>query len=158
MPLAAYNVKYMIIDSLSNAKKYFSLHKHFAKAFEYIGQQDLTTMEPGKNQVDGDEITAAVMNKEGVKVADAKMEAHNKYIDIQVLGVGQEQMGWKPREHCVSPKAEYNPDKDIIFYNDQPDTYFTLQPGQFAIFYPEDVHAPMIGEGPIRKLVMKVKL
>ena len=29
---------------------------------------------------------------------------------------------------------------------------------QFAIFYPEDVHAPMIGEGMIKKLVLKIKL
>ena len=31
--------------------------------------------------------------------------------------------------------------------NDTPDTFFQLTDGQFAIFFPEDVHAPMIGEG-----------
>jgi len=36
--------------------------------------------------------------------------------------------------------------------------YFALTDGQFAIFFPEDVHAPMIGEDEIRKLVIKVKL
>ncbi|MEJ7678546.1 MAG: YhcH/YjgK/YiaL family protein [Segetibacter sp.] len=46
----------------------------------------------------------------------------------------------------------------LLSYNDKPDTYFTLQAGQFAIFYPEDVHAPQIGEGPIKKLVVKIKL
>jgi YhcH/YjgK/YiaL family protein len=91
-------------------------------------------------------------------MADAKFEAHNSYIDIQVLISGVEQMGWKPRNTCTQPKGEFNTEKDVIFYNDKPDMYFQLQPGQFAIFYPEDVHAPMIGEGPIKKLVIKVKI
>lgn len=148
----------MVIDSLSNAKKYFHLHKNFAKAFEFILKQDLSAMEPAKYPVDGDEIHASFMVKDGVKAADAKFEAHNNYIDIQVCPSGEEQMGWKPRQTCTNPAGEYNTEKDVIFYKDQPDTYFNLQAGQFAIFFPEDVHAPMIGEGPIKKLVVKVKL
>ena len=52
----------------------------------------------------------------------------------------------------------YNPEKDVQLYNEQPDMYFQLTNGQFVIFFPEDVHAPMIGEGDIKKLVIKVKL
>lgn len=148
----------MIIDSLANAHRYVHLHKHFAKAFEYIASQDLAAIEPGKFAIDGTELHASVSLKDGVKAADAKFEAHNNYIDIQVCPTGTEQIGWKPRSACTQPKGEYNPEKDVIFYNDQPDTYFNLQAGQFAIFYPEDVHAPMIGEGPIKKMVLKVKL
>ena len=148
----------MIIDSLANAKRYYHLHKHFAKAFEFILQQDLTAIEIGKYPVDGDEIHASVMNKDGLKAIDGKPEAHNNYIDIQVCPAGTETLGWKPRETCTSPKGDYNPEKDIIFYNDKPDTWFNLQAGQFAIFYPEDVHTPLIGEGPIKKLVVKIKM
>jgi len=36
--------------------------------------------------------------------------------------------------------------------------YFQLTNHQFAIFFPEDVHAPMIGEGQIKKMVIKVKI
>jgi len=148
----------MIIDTLANAGKYKNMHKLFAKAFDYISSQPLETLEPGKYPVDGTDLHASVSLKDGVKVADAKFEAHNNYIDIQVCPAGTEQIGWKPRNTCVNPKGEYNTEKDVIFYNDAPDTYFSLQAGQFAIFFPEDVHAPMIGEGPIKKLVVKVKL
>jgi len=55
-------------------------------------------------------------------------------------------------------KGEYNAEKDVVFYNDAPDMYFQLTNNQFAIFFPEDVHAPMIGEGEIKKLVIKVKI
>jgi biofilm protein TabA len=148
----------MIIDSLENADKYINLHPRFAKAFEFIKQQNLQTIEAGKFEIDGKDLHASVSLKEGVKQADAKFEAHNNYIDIQVCPTGSETLGWKPRAKCVTEKEPYNTEKDVIFYKDEPDTYFQLNAGQFAIFYPEDVHAPMIGEGPIKKLVVKVKL
>src|SRR3954470_1533480 len=148
----------MILDSLSNVERYLGLHKNFRKAIEYLKSQDLESIAPGKYPVDGENIHASVSLKDGGKAADAKFEAHNNYIDIQYCISGTEQMGWKPRENCSEPKGEYNPEKDVIFYNDKPDTYFQLVGGQFAIFYPEDVHAPMIGDGPIKKLVIKVKL
>lgn len=148
----------MIIDTLSNSDKYVSLHRSFAKAFEFIKSQNLETVEPGKFPIDGTDVHASVTSKDGVKEEDAKFEAHNNYIDIQVCPTGTERLGWKPRNKCNDPKGEYNPEKDVIFYNDKPDTYFELNAGQFAIFYPEDVHAPMIGEGPIKKLVVKIKI
>jgi biofilm protein TabA len=148
----------MIIDTLENAGKYTSLHPRFAQAFDYLKSIDLNTIEPGKFEIDGKDLHASVSAKEGVQTADSKFEAHNSFIDIQVCISGKETMGWKPRAKCVDPKGEFNTEKDVIFYNDQPDMYFTLTDGQFVIFYPEDVHAPMIGEGIIKKLVVKVKI
>lgn len=148
----------MIIDTLSNLHKYAGINRNFPKAFEYVLSQNLDAIGPGKYPVDGTEVHAAVSLKDGVKEADAKFEAHNNYIDIQVCPAGSEQIGWKPRNTCIQPKGEYNTEKDVIFYDDKPDMYFELHAGQFAIFFPEDVHAPMIGEGPIKKLVVKVKL
>jgi biofilm protein TabA len=148
----------MILDNLDNAQIYFTLHPLFEKAFNYINAQDLCALEPGKFEIEGKDLHASVSLKEGYKPNEAKFEAHNNYIDIQVCPHGKERIGWKPRFKCVAPKGDYNTEKDVIFYEDQPDTYFELTEGQFAIFFPEDVHAPMIGEGPIKKLVIKVKL
>ena len=72
--------------------------------------------------------------------------------------MGLEKIGWKPREKCVIPNGDYNTEKDVRFFNDEPDMFFQLMNNQFVIFYPEDVHAPMIGEGAIKKLVFKVKI
>lgn len=150
----------MIIDSLLNEEKYFILHKNFAHAFEYIKTKDFTSIEPGKYEIEGDELKATVISKHGMTAAEsiAKFECHNKYIDIQVCISGIEQFGWKSRNTCNDPKGEYNVEKDVMFYNDAPDMYFQLTAGQFAIFFTEDVHAPMIGEGEIKKLVIKVKI
>lgn len=147
----------MIIDTLDNAKNYFGLHPLFEKAFQFIEAQNLATVVPGKFEIDGKDLHASVSVKDGLKKEDAKFEAHNNYIDIQVCPSGKETIGWKPRSKCSTIKADYNTEKDVTFFSDQPDTYFELHEGQFAIFYPDDVHAPMIGEGPVRKLVVKVK-
>ena len=150
----------MIIDTLSNAEKYFCVHPSFAKAFESVKLQNLENTEPGKYEIDGDKLRAIVSNKPGMTAAEsaAKFECHDKHIDIQLCIKGKEQIGWKPRNTCTQQKGEYNPEKDVVFYNDTPDMYFKLTNHQFAIFFPDDVHAPMIGEGEIKKLVIKVKI
>ncbi|HEY9364537.1 MAG TPA: YhcH/YjgK/YiaL family protein [Chitinophagaceae bacterium] len=150
----------MIIDTIVNAQKYFNVHPLFAKAFEYISKTDLNSVEPGKYEIDGDNLKAIFSNKKGVTAAEstAKFECHNKHIDIQFCINGNEQIGWKPRETCVSANGVYNQEKDVQLYNDAPDMYFQLTNGQFAIFFPEDVHAPMIGKNEIKKLVIKIKL
>jgi len=150
----------MIVDTISNASKYFSVHPLFKKAFEYIQQTNLDTIEMGKYEIDGDNLKAIFSNKEGMtaEASTSKFECHNKHIDIQLCIHGVEQIGWKPREDCEHENGGYNAEKDVQLYNEEPDMYFQLTDGQFAIFFPEDVHAPMIGEGEIKKLVIKVKI
>ena len=150
----------MMVDSIENSNKYTILHPLFAKAFAYVNSTDLANLEVGKFDIDGDNIRGIVSDKGGVTAPEsvAKFECHNAHIDIQVCIRGKETMGWKPRSSCVEPRGEYNTEKDVLFYNDPPDMFFGLTDRQFAIFYPEDVHAPMIGEGLIKKLVIKVKL
>ena len=149
----------MIIDTLSNASKYYSVHPLFEQAFAYIGQTNLMETEPGKYEIDGDFLKAIFSNKTGMTAAEStsKFECHNAHIDIQLCIDGKETIGWKPRENCVTPKGEYNPEKDVLFFADEPDMYFSLTNGQFVIFFPEDVHAPMISDGEVRKLVIKVR-
>ena len=151
----------MIIDSIANASKYSSIHPLFAKAFEYIKATDLANIEIGKYDI-SEGLKAIFSDKAGMSAAEsiAKFECHNKNIDIQLCISGKETIGWKPRQSCTVPKGEYNAEKDVSFYDDAPDMYFQLTNGQFAIFFPEDVHAPMIAadDDLIRKLVIKVKI
>jgi YhcH/YjgK/YiaL family protein len=149
----------MIIDTLQSAEKYYGLHKDFKVAFDYLTSTDLSTVEVGKFDI-ADGVKAIVSDNEGkaAAVAAEKFECHNKNIDIQVCIRGNETIGWKPRTDCTAPKGEYSDEKDVLFYADAPDMHFALKGGQFVIFFPEDVHAPMIGEGLIKKLVVKVKI
>ena len=149
----------MIIDTIANASKYFSAHPLFAKAFDYIKQNDLANAADGKSDI-SEGLKAIISNAPGKtkETSLSKFECHDKNIDIQFCIKGNETIGWKPREKCVVPNGDYNPEKDVRFFSDEPDTFFQLTDGQFAIFFPEDVHAPMIGEGTIKKLVIKVRI
>nr|WP_321231258.1 YhcH/YjgK/YiaL family protein [uncultured Psychroserpens sp.] len=149
----------MIIDTFNNASKYNSLHPLFAKAFDFISQKDLISLEDGKFEI-AEGLLLIVNNGSAMtkETSLKKFECHDKHIDIQICVNGIETIGWKPREKCKTPNGDYDPDRDRRFFNDEPDMFFQLTSNQFAIFYPEDVHAPMIGNGEIKKLVFKVKI
>ena len=149
----------MIVDTLNNASKYTSLHPLFAKAFEFINTTDIHSLEDGTIAIE-EGLKVIVSHKKGKTAEEslAKFECHNQNIDIQFCAKGLETIAWKPREKCVTPNGEYSYEKDVQFFNDEPDMFFQLTDNQFVIFYPEDVHAPMIGEDNIKKLVFKVKI
>ena len=118
----------------------------------------MANAEIGKSDI-AEGLKAIISNASGKtkEASMSKFECHNKNIDIQLCIRGVETIGWTPREKCVTPNGGYNEEKDVQLYFDSADTFFQLTNGQFAIFFPEDVHAPMIGEGEIKKLVIKVK-
>ena len=149
----------MIIDTLTNAPKYISLHPLFATAFDYIKQNDIANLPDGVSEIsEGLKLIVNTANGKTAEASLAKFECHDKNIDIQVCVRGLETIAWKPREKCLTQNGAYNPEKDVRFFSDAPDMSFQLTDSQFAIFYPEDVHAPMIGDGEIKKLVFKVKI
>jgi YhcH/YjgK/YiaL family protein len=149
----------MIIDNLLQASKYAAVHPLFATAFDYINKTDLAAIEVGKYDI-AEGLKAIVSDKKGMTQAEscAKFECHNAHIDIQICISGNETLGWKPRSSCKNEREPYNAEKDVMFYTDAPDMFFQLSDNQFAVFFPEDVHAPMIGEGEIKKMVIKVKI
>ena len=150
----------MVIDKLSEINKYACLHPRFAKAIDYIVTNNLLIAEPGTVLVDGEDIKAIIMEGNCVPKEEslAGFECHNTYIDIQIVLKGKETVGWRSRKNSREPKGEYSEEKDVLFYADAPTLFFELQAGMFSIYFPEDVHAPMIGEGPIKKVVMKVRV
>lgn len=89
---------------------------------------------------------------------DAKFEAHNKYIDIQIPLSASEQFGVKPRKECVQSIGEFNDADDYILFEDEIKTIETVKAGEMIVFTPETAHAPFIGKGKIHKAIIKVKV
>lgn len=148
----------MILDSLANIEFYNSMNPHFSKVCAYLKKTDLKNLAEGKYEIDGDNAFLMIVEKELKKPADAALEIHNEYIDIQVVIKGAEGFGWKDRTLCTAPRGEYAADKDILFYDDRPSTYVTLNGGEIAIFFPADAHAPLVGEGHVKKGIVKVRV
>ncbi|KQO20674.1 hypothetical protein ASF10_16515 [Flavobacterium sp. Leaf82] len=149
----------MIVDSLQNAAKYFSLHPKFKEAFEYVNQNDISQLEEGAFEI-ADGLKVIVIVGEGATKEESikGFECHDQNIDIQISIKGPETFAWKPREKCVSPNGDYSDERDVRFFHDKPDMFFELQEKQFAILFPTDVHAAMIGEGTLKKIVIKVRV
>lgn len=149
----------MILDSLKNCARYYGISPRMKKAFDLIAATDWKKLEPGIHELDGKDIYVNVLERELKKKSDAKLEIHNEYIDIQVLISGREEsFGWSERKDLKKPLDEFNKEKDIQLFDDEPQTYYTVRPGQFTVLLPEDGHAPMVGEGVVRKIIVKVRL
>lgn len=147
----------MIVASLDNAEEYFNLHPDFEKVFEFLRQPNLAEMEPGTYELDGKRVFCILQGGMGKKQADAQLEAHKKYIDIQYVISGDEVMGWGPTADNKIIAQEYDAEKDIMFFSDAPKEWNKVPPGHFTIFFPKDSHAPMIGDGEILKAVVKIQ-
>ena len=148
----------MIIDTLDNLGKYVALNPLFADVVEFLKSHDLQTMEAGSYPIkDKDVALKLSLTKQRTKET-AFLETHIDMIDIQVPVTCAETFGYSPL--CDLPAFEYNAEKDITKYGDtKPQTYVTVAPGQFAIFFPQDGHAPcIIEEEEIKKAIFKVKV
>ena len=148
----------MILSSLKYAGRVKTLHPLFEKLFEYVATHNLLDSELGKIVIDDDRLFINNINPECVLELSQKLEVHREYIDVHILLEGKERIGWKDIDSLTSCVQTYNSETDSALYQDVPTTYVDLLPGQFAIVYPEDAHAPLIGNGRIRKLVAKVKI
>ena len=149
----------MIIDRLDNSQNYYALGERFAKAFEYLKETDFTDVEPGKYELDGSNLKAAVQEYETKDEADCKVEAHKRYADIQYIFSGEEVMGIGSLTDQES-LAGYNAEKDVWHFSDY-DYPVKVSAGMFTIFLPQDIHKPCIKSGEkskVKKVVVKVLL
>ena len=146
----------MIFSTLSQSDRYAALHPLFPRAFEYIRNTNLLSLAPGCYPIVGDDLLAIVEHMPGRTRAEAKLECHRRYIDIQLVLEGVDEMGWKPLADCHKPVSDYSAEQDIRFFNDAPATWFATPPGAFCIFFPEDAEAPLVSSGQVRKVVFKI--
>ena len=97
------------------------------------------------------------MAKGAAKTLDeARLEAHDAYIDIQYLAAGDESIGWAPRQ-ALRKLAEHREELDLLFFDDDAQAMIPLSVGEFMVFFPEDGHMPMVGKGELHKVIIKVK-
>lgn len=148
----------MVVDKLENLDKYASLNPLFQCAVDFLKSKDLNSLELGKTELKEHELTVNVSQTHPKTKAEAKLEAHRDFIDIQIPLSGIETMGYTPAKDCLPADAPYNEQKDIIFYDGLAADYIAVKPGMFAIFFPQDGHAPGITETGVKKIIVKVRV
>ena len=147
----------MIIDTIENLGKYVTLNPLFADVVEFLKSNDLQTVEEGKHFIKDKDLFVNIQVAKGKTQEAAVLETHIEMIDIQIPITCEETFGYTPL--CDLPDFEYNAEKDITKYGDsKAQTYVTVKPGQFVIFFPQDGHDPCIINQPeIKKAIFKVK-
>ena len=146
----------MILDNIENAPNYFGLNPLFEKAFECVRGSDVNNLPEGTSEIEGVYLKASVVKTTLKSKTETKLETHKKFIDIQIPIAREEIFGWKSLRNLKEPTQEYDSQKDFQLFEDEPSTYIRVLPGEFIVFSPEDAHAPLIGEGIIRKIILKV--
>jgi biofilm protein TabA len=146
----------MILDSLSQADRYLGLHPLLPRAFEFLRGSDLMALPPGRHAIQGEQLFAIVEACTGRARMEAKLECHRRYIDIQLVLEGVDEMGWRPLAECMEPGTDYDAARDIRFFNDAPSSWIATPAGSFCLFFPDDAHAPLVSTGMIRKVVVKI--
>ena len=146
----------MVFDSLVNAQQYYSMNPHFEAAFKWLEENQ--GIEAGRYEIVGEDCYVMIQHTQGNGKSTPFVEAHNEYIDIQVVTEGFDEIGWKDRATCSDVRAEYSADVDAALWHDESDFFVPVQPGHFVILFPHDAHMPLASEGPVKKAVVKVRV
>lgn len=146
----------MIVDTLDNLEKYVGVSPLFADVVEFIRNNDLSTLEAGKHYIKDKDLFVNITTATGKTPETATYETHRRMLDIQIPLSAPETYGYMPLKDM--PEAEYNSEKDVTKYPGLTGgSLIKCNPGEFAIFFPQDGHQPCIGEGDIHKAIFKVK-
>ena len=152
----------MILDTLKNFECYTSLHKNFKAGFDFIQKALKENLAPGRYEIDGDALYASVQEYETHPAEGAKFEGHRKYIDLQFIASGKERMDIIDIE-----KADVFADYDAaieagLFTPKETPVSAIFKAGDFAVFFPQDLHSPGIqADGipsKIKKIIVKIAI
>ena len=147
----------MIFDTIENAEIYYGLGERFKTAFEFIKKTDFNSIKEGKIEIDGENIFALPEKYITKNPENAAWESHRKYIDIQYMISGAENMGFV--QSCYLDILEdYNQEKDVEYLNGLGD-FVQVGEGEFVVFFPDDAHMPCLKikeNEEVYKVVIKI--
>lgn len=151
------------INKLELAIQYHKNKQVWDLAFAYLRDHDLTTLPVGKyflDPVHEDWGWVTVSTSVSKDLKDTKLEAHRKYIDIQHVVSGGEQMGMAPLSSATVTEP-YSETREVGFFTSPNVKFYVAKPDEFFIFFPSDAHEPSVKtDGPtdVKKVVIKVQV
>lgn len=149
----------MILDSIKSFEKYISLHKSFGKVYSFLRENDLHKIAEGKHIIEENNIWCTVSSTAGKGLEElAPLEVHDSFIDIHVVLEGTETMGFRDRAKCNGDDIKYDDSTDTAILAEEPEAFISYSDDNFVLCFPQDAHAPMMGNGIIKKAVFKVRL
>ncbi len=134
----------MIYDKWDNRELYRAM---FPEVWSMVEKffEDNHSPEEGKYELDGDKVFVSVSCYNSRDIAESKSEAHQKYIDIQIVLAGEEDIFCSLPGAVDVASADFS-GSDCAFFPLEAEKCFPvrMKPGVFAVFFPGEGHAPMV--------------
>lgn len=157
-PITANGGTKMILDRIENRSLYEAISPSIKKGLEYLATLSAEDFKEERIELDGKNLFVLHQLYETIDATTQKYENHARYIDIQYILEGTEIIRYADSAG-LTVAAPYDETKDAGFFDLAPGTDCLMGPGDFALFFPRDAHAPKIAAGipgPVKKAVVKV--
>ena len=149
----------MIYAEISDLSKYYGLSENLDTAIRFLEKCDLSTLVPGRNEVDGDKVFINRFGYETMPEEQAFFEAHEDYADIHLLLSGEEKIGVSdPR---FLREFDRNPADDFIGYHGEVESFNHMTRNKFLVAFPGEAHMVKVQYADstrVEKAVVKVKI
>jgi len=150
----------MLVADLDHVEHQAPPDPRFRQAIEFLRRKDLLELPDGNVPIDGKCVFAILQRYRTARADAPKFEYHRNYIDVQFLLSGEEVIGWAPAAE-MTPSFNYDEQQDVCFGLMEPGKWSAVRlgPGQLAVLWPEDAHAPRLAAGKpclVRKIVVKI--
>ncbi len=147
----------MIIDSLEHCCYYQRSVPELWDVLRFAERAQRDNLPPGEYKLGKN--FAFVQEGNTRSLEDADFEAHNKYIDVQILLEGSEVLEYAKKDE-LTLKVPYNEKEDVEWLDGEGDRIH-VKAGMFYLLYPNDGHKPCCHDKfPVhyRKIVVKIKI
>lgn len=150
----------MVIDTLAHAENYYCFGRLYKKAFEWLRDNDICSLELGRYDIEGDDLYALVQEYETRTVDNCEMETHIKYIDIHYIAKGYEYIAYAD-ESKMRPATHIGREiPDTVLYEKEYNNKIFMEKGDIIIFFLNDAHMPRriaLNPVPVRKVIIKLR-
>ncbi|MBE5834328.1 MAG: DUF386 domain-containing protein [Butyrivibrio sp.] len=146
-----------------NDQLYKYVPAKYADVISAFLQRISPEMEESTNWLDGENLFVKVMSYSTPKPEQCKIEAHDKYIDIQATITGAEGISVFDRSLLKCAEDSLG-ERDVAFFEYDKNAFrgrTVNLPGYFTMLFPEDAHRPqeyVEGYGEVKKFVIKMKV
>ncbi len=144
----------MIVDKVCNISKYCKLIPNLKIGLESI--KDAEQKEIGKYIFDGGYFL--IQEGQTKLLEDGLFETHKRYIDVQIILSGKEEIAWLPLDELTA-ENEYDEQADKQKFTGPKLHHMSITEGMFWIAFPWDGHqalAHVCDANDYRKIVLKL--
>lgn len=132
------------------------------EALCFLKDTNFEKLQDGKYELCGEEIFVILGKMETKPLREMKPEAHDRYMDIQCLLTGKEKIGFAQRGEAEAVE-DFLEEKDVCFFDTdlRGESFLAMESGEYAIFFPEDIHRPLVrseGIRMVRKAIVKIRM